>query len=178
MANGQTEPTEGVVLTRPERVEKILSENIRKPVGEAMLEAGYSPSYSKHPQDLKKNKAWQRIMKKYLPDDELGKKHQKLLNASKIDHYVFPATTSDEDIKALIDSVEGLTFIKIQGNAQWKRCYFSVPDNDTQGRMLELAYKIKGKMGRTDSGGGTGDIVSQEIQAVIIRIRNILPESK
>lgn len=68
---------------------KILSENIGKPIGEAMREAGYSKSTSETPQRLTESKGFQQLMDEYLPDELLAEKHKELLTTpKKVRHYV------------------------------------------------------------------------------------------
>ena len=68
---------------------KILSENIGKPIGEAMREAGYSKSTSETPQRLTESKGFQQLMDEYLPDELLAEKHKELLTApKKVRHYI------------------------------------------------------------------------------------------
>lgn len=50
-------------------------------VSKAMREVGYSPITAKNPKNLTDSKGWQELMKEYLPDDFLAKKHRELLEA-------------------------------------------------------------------------------------------------
>ena len=61
-------------------VAKKLSENLGKPLGKIMLEAGYSISTAKTPKNLTKSKAWPDLMEKNFPDNFLARQHKKLLN--------------------------------------------------------------------------------------------------
>lgn len=49
-------------------------------VSRAMEEAGYSHQTAKTPQKLTESKGWKELMEEYLPDEELGRVHQELLN--------------------------------------------------------------------------------------------------
>lgn len=66
-------------------------------VSRAMMEVGYSPATAKTPQKLTTSKSWEELMKTYLNDDELGKRHKELLNSTRIDHMVFPLGPKGED---------------------------------------------------------------------------------
>lgn len=68
---------------KQQRAAKILSENIGKPVGEAMREAGYSKETSETPTRLTESKAWPELLEQYIPDKLLARKHKLLLNAKK-----------------------------------------------------------------------------------------------
>lgn len=175
MADGETKAIDGVVLDRHEVLKDKLIENGGKSVSKAMIEAGFSPAYASNPQKLKATKKWQKILKKYLPDDKLAKKHDQLLNSSKLDHFVFPATTPDSDIADVFEGVPGAKLITIKTNAQWKRAYFTIPHNEIQMEALKEAYRIKGKT-RSD-GAGIGLDPGEEVREVIFRVRKLFPES-
>ena len=59
---------------------KNLSENVGKPIGEAMREAGYSESTSKTPKRLTERLGWKELMDRHLPDDLLAQVHSELLH--------------------------------------------------------------------------------------------------
>lgn len=61
---------------------KVVREKI--PVGQAMREAGYTNSASLQPQKITRTEQWQRLMDKYLPDDDLTKIHKKLLKKKEV----------------------------------------------------------------------------------------------
>jgi GTP-binding protein EngB required for normal cell division len=63
-----------------QRLEREIAANTGKSLSQAMTDAGYSPGYAKNPQDLKKTKKWQKLIKKYLPENTLVQKHKQLLN--------------------------------------------------------------------------------------------------
>jgi hypothetical protein len=50
----------------------------------AMEKSGYSKSYSKHPEKLKKTKGWQGLLKKYLPDRDIVKVAKEGLRATMV----------------------------------------------------------------------------------------------
>ena len=175
-ADGKTEakPIQGIVLSRRDLLKKKLAENIGMPISRAMREVGYSKEYSRQPQALTTGKKWRETLEKYLPDDDLAKKHNQLLSAGKILQFVFRLDATDEEIKAILEA-SGSRFLYIKNHTTGRTAYFTAPDSDAQLKALDLAYKVKGKMvSKTDDNGGNG---SQEIQAVIMRIRTILPDS-
>lgn len=53
------------------------------PMGKAMREAGYSPSYSENPKQLTSTLAWQEFIQEALPEEisdwELLQKHKELI---------------------------------------------------------------------------------------------------
>jgi len=97
-----------------------------KPLGEIMLEVGYSESYSKKPQKLVNSKNWQDVSDQYFPLDVLGRKLKDKLNAK---------TT-------IIKRVQGGDDEAIE------------IDNDTiQIKALELAFKTRGLINKKAEGG-------------------------
>lgn len=59
--------------------EKVVNEH--KPIPKAMLEAGYSKSFSNNPQELTRSDAWKELLDKHIPDELLTQKHRELLDA-------------------------------------------------------------------------------------------------
>ncbi len=165
---------------KQELAAELLVENVRKknpePVGKVLQKAGYSKALSEQPSRIIETPNFQALLDKHLGDKMLLKKHKSLLNAATvIDSYVFSNSMTDEEIKKLIEEIPGCKFIRTQRNPQNCHAYFYKPDNGTQTKALELAYKIKKKMG-----GGFGDDddgQSEEIREVIFRIKKILPEA-
>lgn len=109
-------------------VAKDLLENVGKPMGKAMLDAGYSPATAKNPDHLTESKGWQDLMERYLPDDLVLEAHQAGLEATKTSNAAILLTTDGKTIKA---EEQGL---------------IEVPDHPTRLKAVELAYKVKRKM--------------------------------
>ena len=103
-------------------VAKDLTENLGKPIGQAMLDAGYKPSVEKSPQLITQSKAWREAMDEYLPDDKLFERHREALDATK----VISARITNKD--ADIDTDD----------------FIEVPDHPTRLKAVELGYKTKG----------------------------------
>lgn len=171
----KTEVKRGHIVDRTEKVVQKLVEDSGISVGQAMRDAGFNPGYAKNPQYLKDTLKFNKLLKKYLPDDTLTKKHNQLLESGKISQFVFRLDATDEEIKAILEDA-GSRFLYIKNHPTGRTAYFTAPDNDAQLKALDLAYKLKGKVNR-DGGDGGGN-VSQEIQAVIVRIRSMLPDSQ
>jgi len=133
-------------LRRQKQLAKLLAEDGgRTPIGKLMRRAGYSDHYANSPKKMRLTLSWKQLMEKNLPDDLLSKKHNELLTAVSIDHYVFPNAVSDKQIKAIINQVPGCKLLKVQRNASWARAYFAVPDNRSRKDAIDMAYKLKGK---------------------------------
>jgi len=71
-----------MILPRHKVVLKKISADVRQgmTMEQAMLEAGYSPSYARASTRLKETDAWNRLLEKYLPDEKLAKKVDGLIN--------------------------------------------------------------------------------------------------
>lgn len=113
-------------------------------ISKAMLDAGYSPNTAKTPQKLTESKAWEELMKKFISDEDLAKAHKQLLDATRIEHMVFPLKITDEEIKELLEEVN-CKVRKIQHGDTANHCWFWAKDNNALKNGLDLAYKLKGK---------------------------------
>lgn len=118
-------------------------------ISRGMIEAGYSPQTAKTPQKLTQSKAWQDYVEKHLPDANLAKKHEQLLNASVVERINFSNRDTDEDIQDVIDMMPGYTLLKIirpkdDKSAYDTYAYVRAPDSNTQDKALDKAYKLKG----------------------------------
>lgn len=87
-----------------------------------MEEVGYSPNT--RPQDVITSRGWQELMERKLPDTKLLSKHEQLLDATK------PVSARVTNKDAGVDTDD----------------FIEVPDNQTQVKALELAYKVKGRL--------------------------------
>lgn len=113
-------------------------------VSKAMKEAGYSPKTAKNPKNLTQSKAWEELMDKFLSDEDLAKAHKELLNATHIEHMVFPVAITDEEITELLSSVNCKPR-KFQHGDTANHVWFWAKDNNALKNGLDLAYKLKGK---------------------------------
>jgi len=113
-------------------------------VSKSMKEAGYSKNTAKNPKKLTDSDGWQELMDKYLPDNDLAIRHKELLNATRLEHMVFPKSVKDKEIKSLLESVN-CNVRKIQHGDQANHAWFWAKDNIALKSALDLAYKLKGK---------------------------------
>lgn len=123
-----------------------------KPMGTAMIEAGYGKGYAKNPKKFESTKDWQELLDEYLPIDVLAAKHLQLLHSSQIQNFIFPTekgkkAISDKEIKFIVENIPGcrLIYIKPERMLGGKVAYFQSPDNRSQDSALEKAYKLHGK---------------------------------
>jgi phage terminase small subunit len=76
-------------------------------------------------------------------DEMLEKAHNSLLDAVRLDYFLFPGTMDDKEIDNHL-TAQGLTVINIRPTMKGKMAFFSLPDGASRSKGLELAYKIKG----------------------------------
>lgn len=142
-------------------------------VSKAMRESGYSRITSATPKKLTGSKAWEELMEKHLPDQELAKVHRAMLNAHSIEHIVFPLNISDEEIKELLKTVNCVVKKFMHSETQ-THCWFWSPDNKAKKDALDMAYKLKGKYkaDKVELGGEIKQILPDE------QFRNIISQTK
>lgn len=68
---------------RQARAIKLMSENVRKPMGKIMLESGYSAQTSRKPKRLTESKAFKEVMQDQLLDEKLFTTLKQALVATK-----------------------------------------------------------------------------------------------
>jgi hypothetical protein len=93
---------------------------------------------------LKKTKGWQYLLDHFLPDQLLTEKHRELLEATGIDHMVFPLGISDDEIKEFIAGAN-CKVKRIMHSETQTHIWFFCPDNTARKNALEMAYKLKGR---------------------------------
>lgn len=135
-----------------------------------MIEAGYSEASAKNPKNLTESKGWKQIMEERLSDEKIAATHERLMNAHRLDHMVFPLgcvknedkeayikehnkknkgaileidVLSDEDIIADLASVN-CTVRRIVHGETARHVYFWAPDNKAQKDAADMGYKLKG----------------------------------
>ncbi len=104
------------------------------PMAEAMREVGYSEASASKPSEVTNSKGWQELMDKYLPDDKVLGAHQDALEATKTSNAAILLTKDGQTVKA---EEQGL---------------IEVPDHQTRLKAVELAYKVKKKIGNESVG--------------------------
>jgi len=103
-------------------------------VSKTMVEVGYTPATAINPSNLTESKGWNELMERYLPDDEVLIEHQKGLHATKpIGALVMVKKDGEKEV--VYKDNEGV---------------IEVDDTMTRLKAVELAYKVKGKMGGGD----------------------------
>lgn len=112
---------------------KKILENPSLSMHKAMVDVGYSENTAIDPSNVTNSKGWQELMDKYLPDDKVLATHEAGLEANKV------------------ISVHG-------GNATAdSNDFIEVPDHPTRLKAVELAYKVKKKIGNDTVAGEMKD---------------------
>ena len=114
-------------------------------LGRLLRESGYSYQASRTPSRIVGTKSFQELLEKYLPDKDISKVHKGLLNASKIDHIVFPLSMSDKEMKKVVESISGCKVRKIKHGDTANHVWFWNPDNMSRLQAVREAYKVKNK---------------------------------
>lgn len=118
------------------------------PVSTAMVKAGYSPESARNPHVLTKSKSYQQLMKKYLPDTHLLKKHREFLDAPRIKRTYVKGVVVDETIETDPSSV----------------------------KALDMAYKLTGKYA-PEGGNTTNVLIVQLSDTAAARYKTAEPQS-
>lgn len=84
-------------------VAKDLLENVGKPIGQAMLDAGYSLATSKNPDHITDSKGFQSLLEQYLPDVKLLEKHDAALSATKWNDFTGERETDHATVLKAVD---------------------------------------------------------------------------
>ena len=66
-------------------------------MGQVLASVGYGIGVQNQPGRITETEGFKALLEQYLPEDMLAKKHVQLLNATRMDHMVFPLGPKDED---------------------------------------------------------------------------------
>lgn len=78
-----------------------------------------------------------------LTAEKVEKAHESLIEAVRLDYFVFVKSMPDEEIKAHLEA-QGLTVINIRPSEKGKLAFYSLPDGPARGKGIELYHKIHG----------------------------------
>lgn len=127
-------------------------------ISQAMLQAGYSPSAAARTNKVTRTKGWQALMQEHLPDKLLAERHKQLLNASRVDHVVFPLGLSDNEIIDLMADAN-CTVKKFMHSETQTHVWFWSADNKARATALDMAYKLKGRYEEKPAGSGVNILI-------------------
>lgn len=112
-------------------------------VSEAMRKVGYKPGYSKNPQSLTRTQGMKDFLDIVFPPEYVANKHRQLLNASRIEHMVFPLAMTDEEIVEILAKAN-CTVKKFMHSETQTHVWFFMADNMAQDKALDKVYKLRG----------------------------------
>lgn len=124
-----------------------LIKNVKESVGkgrslrQAILNAGYSKAVADHPKRITDKKWFKSVMPDY---EKTANSIHELMDASKLDHYVFPLSMSDDEIAELIESLPGCKLRKIKHGETQTFAYFWTPDNKSKKEAIDIVLKVRG----------------------------------
>lgn len=132
------------------RAAKIMASHImtkrkgRLTTGKILKEAGYSER--SHSTLITNGKGFIEALNEALPDNMVVDIHKTSAMASRVSTATFPPTTTDEDIKAVIESSSGakVKLIKRVGRMPIT-VYYIVPEHKSRMTALDMVYKLQGK---------------------------------
>lgn len=155
-------------ITRQEKVKKLLVENHGN-VSKSMREAGYTKAYASNPQEFKKTRTWAELMEEFMPESTVAEIHGQMLKASRIEHLVFPAAMSDDEIKEVLESISGCKLQKIKHGDKAKHAYFWVADNKARQGAIDMTYKLRGSYAaeKVKIENPIGDLSDAELEAAL-----------
>lgn len=145
----------------------------------------YSEEVANNPSKITNSKTWNELMEFHISDSELASKHKELLNATRLDHMVFPTGAkteadkeriyaerlakaekegkdyveveimTDDDIKGLLASVNCTVRRIVHGDTA-RHVYFWSSDNKSRKDAIEMGYKLKGRFAPEQAPIGKG----------------------
>jgi len=119
----------------------------------AMAEAHYAPSTSKRTNKLTRTKGWQELTKQFLNDEEIARKHNEQLNASKHSKLYFDIDDEDDLIIDVCKQLGvELLYIKVNKDKTGKTANVKAPDFFFRDLAIDKAYKVKGRYKDGDDG--------------------------
>lgn len=152
--------------------------------GEILKRAGYSKEVQDTPTKVTKSPVFQDLLDQFMPDNDLATVHKRLLNTRKLEHMIFPlgpeneddpnlsgsqpntynpidgipqikqrTTLTDQEIKDMLSEVNCIVKRVVHGETA-RHVYFWAHDSKAQASALELAYKMKGHIGKEGQGSG------------------------
>lgn len=145
-------------------------------LGSAMREVGYSESMAKNPQKLTKSKGWQEIMSKSIRESELLRVHRQMLGSVRLEKLAFDLDISDEDIRYIISKIKSAKLLVISKGPRKKTCYYTMPDERTRDRALDMAYKVWGKYKDKDN-DEEEQFQREKMDGMIARLSALLPDA-
>ena len=93
-------------------------------------------------ENLRKPEVISEITRRITPED-IERAHASLINAVRLDYFVFSKQMSDEEIVGHVEA-QGLTVINIRPSEKGKLAFFALPDGAARSKGIELYHKVHG----------------------------------
>lgn len=85
----------------------------------------------------------QEAVSEILTREAVDKAHQSLIDAVRLDYFVFSKKMSDEEITEHMKS-QGIVVVNIRESDKGKLAFYSIPDGASRGKGVELYHKLHG----------------------------------
>lgn len=168
------------------KVEKVIRGVLEgKTQKQAMLDAGYSKSYSSDgTSKLKKSRAWEEILSTTFSDEFIAKKQKGLLNHKIPKNLRFPYMTPDEDIRNMYKICGGECLYigdemkeTAQGVFRWRTGVGWVTNVEIVDKQMEKLYKLKGYYKNSDV-SNTTNVYTASLEDLIEMDKELEKEDK
>ena len=116
----------------------------RRSQAQAMREAGYSESYARNPQKIKKTNAWKVIMQELLPDEELAAKLRTIIDTREIKKMKFYPSFTDKEIITILQNADKVP-MDIRRTSRYAEVIFHEDNARIQIQGLDMVYRLKGR---------------------------------
>lgn len=113
-------------------------------MSDALRAAGYSENYAHSGRFAKTKtyKTYKELLNQYIPDTMIAEKHAEMMNATKLEHGVFPMLMDDTLIFELLMQT-GCLVTKIVEIMGQKHVWYRAPDQQARKNAMDMAYKCK-----------------------------------
>lgn len=108
---------------------------------QAIKAAGYSQTIADNPKVLTDRKWFKASLPTYA---ETSEELKNLMYASRLDHYVFPLSLSDDEIREIVEGIAGCRLRKIKHGETQTWAYFYSPDNKSKKEAIDIVLKVRG----------------------------------
>jgi len=117
-----------------------------KPLGELVVEAGYSMLSANRPTQITKSETFQALLDRLMPEDRVVKAHNDLIKAGTVQNIELPGEKTDTEIKGELEEMGGYKIITIvrKPGSNIARVYYIQPDSNTRRGAIDMAYKLRG----------------------------------
>ena len=151
---------------------------------QAMLDAGYSESYAKSPNQMKSTRPWEEILSTTFNDEYLASEQEKLIKHKVPKNLKFPFMTPDNEIYEMYKICGGECLYigdevreTAQGVFRWRTGVGWVSNADMVDKQIEKLYKLKGYYKNSDI-TSTTNIYTASLEDLIAMDKELEKEDK